>query len=271
MMMAYDAARANVVLYGGSGGVSLAATWTWNGSSWTSHAPSPSPPIAALGFATYDSRRQRVVVFGGTNVLVHPWEWNGATWVEKTPATAPYPLNTALLEFDPVLGKTVAVDRQSTGNVYTTWTWDGTDWDIVDVATPVLVARGAAYHVARRELVARGSLGASFLDDGFVQRDAVFVLRYESTTQGESCRLGIDRDGDGKLACADSDCAGYCEPACAAHGMCTSSPPRCGDGACSSLESCYLCPADCGACPVLCGDLVCQSGETASACPGDCP
>jgi hypothetical protein len=43
----------------------------------------------------------------------------------------------------------------------------------------------------------------------------------------------------------------------------------CGNGSCSSTESCSSCAEDCGACAV-CGDHTCNGGESCSTCPGDC-
>ena len=69
--MAYDMARARVVLFGGSlvgggptGGASM-DTWEWTGVSWI-HRPVGIAPPARFGHAmAYDWARGRVVVFGG--------------------------------------------------------------------------------------------------------------------------------------------------------------------------------------------------------------
>ena len=44
--------------------------------------------------------------------------------------------------------------------------------------------------------------------------------------------------------------------------------PNCGDGDCSSDESCDSCPCDCGEC--ICGDGLCNLKEDCLNCPGDC-
>lgn len=84
---AYDAATAQIVLFGGiSNGKILNDTWAWNGSTWARLKPATSPPVRENGGMTYDSLRQRIVLFGGdngsarTHLLSGPWEWNGATW-----------------------------------------------------------------------------------------------------------------------------------------------------------------------------------------------
>ena len=74
-----------------------------------------------------------------------------------------------------------------------------------------------------------------------------------------------------------ADCWGLCTPVCAPtsadDGACTPGEPgtpASGDGTCSNIESCRLCPLDCGACTALCGDAFCDAPETAATCPGDC-
>ncbi|EFJ42131.1 hypothetical protein VOLCADRAFT_107389 [Volvox carteri f. nagariensis] len=46
-------------------------------------------------------------------------------------------------------------------------------------------------------------------------------------------------------------------------------PVVCGDGTCSTGETCSSCAADCGAC-VVCGDGFCSGGETCLTCQADC-
>ena len=46
-------------------------------------------------------------------------------------------------------------------------------------------------------------------------------------------------------------------------------PPVCGDGECTTGESCETCTDDCGACP-FCGDGECNGDEICTTCPDDC-
>lgn len=96
-----------------------------------------------------------------------------------------------------------------------------------------------------------------------------WFYRYRGTTAEEAC-LGIDSDGDAIAGCADPDCFGYCSPQCGPGMTCDLGWPRCGDGECTGVETCRLCPADCGDCPLVCGDFFCDGGEDAISCPGDC-
>ena len=83
--------------------------------------------------------------------------------------------------------------------------------------------------------------------------------------------------GNGNGGCADDECWGACTPHCSpdlAPALCPGYA-TCGDGVCTTLESCRLCPADCphggSECPAECGDNFCDSPtETLASCPGDC-
>jgi hypothetical protein len=66
--MAYDAARGQVVLFGGSGGGSLSnETWVWDGTDWVKKLPSMAPSARAYSAMAYDLVRERMVLFGGTD------------------------------------------------------------------------------------------------------------------------------------------------------------------------------------------------------------
>jgi serine/threonine protein kinase len=52
----------NVLLWGGANDPRL---WTWDGDSWTAHDDPKGPPAHTLHAMTYDSKRRRLVTFGG--------------------------------------------------------------------------------------------------------------------------------------------------------------------------------------------------------------
>jgi hypothetical protein len=121
------------------------------------------------------------------------------------------------------------------------------------------------YDAVRRRIVLFGGFSAQNPDD-------TWELRYEHRDQvDEACLYGFDSDGDSLIGCADPDCWGYCTPFCMPGAACNPASPRCGDGVCNpDLETCRLCPQDCGPCPLVCGDFLCDPGETAAICPADC-
>jgi hypothetical protein len=62
--MAYDAARGQVVLFGGWDGSGLNDTWVWDGSNWVQKFPA-NPPGRYWHAMAYDAARGQVVLFGG--------------------------------------------------------------------------------------------------------------------------------------------------------------------------------------------------------------
>lgn len=271
--MVYDAARRRVLMFGGTadGGSLLSEQWTWDGRDWTRMAPTVVPPARADFGLAYDAGRDKVVLFGGDGgsaFLNDVWEWNGTTWSEQHPSGAVPPARVgASLLYDArrrhvvLIGGNASSDRfgsdPSLGDV---WEWDGAAWTQVTVTGPA--ARNhqvATYDAARATIVMfGGNTGAPF---GGNESDTstlgdTWLLHYaDPATPDEACATGFDADGDRQIGCADLDCAGICT--------------TCGDGVCSALESCRLCPDDCGACQA-CGDLHCDPGEDCASCPGDC-
>lgn len=82
------------LLFGSVGDGGLTSTWEWNGESWRSLTIIGLEPAARIGTTgTYDSLRDRIVVFGGaaslTNLYTDTWEWDGTSWVDVTPSANP--------------------------------------------------------------------------------------------------------------------------------------------------------------------------------------
>ena len=90
---AFDVEHGVAMLFGGQseglGGPPLGDTWTWDGSAWTEHATSPSPPARFDHALAFDPRRRELVLAGGRSNPVarfdDVWRWNGSSWIE-TPA-----------------------------------------------------------------------------------------------------------------------------------------------------------------------------------------
>src|SRR2546422_8529348 len=93
MGMAYDAARGQVVLFGGCcAGDLLGDTWTWDGIDWTQRTPAHMPSPRFGPGATYDARTRQVVLFGGATggcgyvCFADTWTLNGTSWRIPFPA-----------------------------------------------------------------------------------------------------------------------------------------------------------------------------------------
>jgi hypothetical protein len=282
--MAYDRGRKRLVLFGGNAGALQNDTWEWNGTTWSDVSP-VMRPLARQGHAmTYDARRGKVVLFGGSGASVatgrlnDTWEWDGTTWTEVTPPGPKPSIRTgAAMTYDETAGL-VILSGGSVGvsSLADSWTWDGTSWTEVtriDEAPPKRSDHGMTYDTARAHVVMYGGR------DGATPLSDTWLFRFEAAApQDERCLYGLDGDGDGKIGCADDDCFGACTPLCNPTLMtCAATGPRCGDGFCASIEnnasveSKRLCPQDCGALSPLCGDFLCEAPESAASCPGDCP
>lgn len=139
----YDSARGRTVLFAGWDGGPLGDVWEWNGTAGTWERRSESD--ATLGNRnnfglTYDSNRNRTVLFGGVrnvsgtgNAVSETWEWNGATgtWTTRTPTPLPTswpPARTGPnFVFDSARGLSVLFGGQPTngGPAADTWEWNG--------------------------------------------------------------------------------------------------------------------------------------------------
>ena len=282
--MTYDAKRDRVVMFGGQTGAASVSneTWEWTGTGWQLVPPAGSPPGKFGAAMAYDPIRQQVVMFGGGSNPVFPgadaetWTYDGG-WQRRHPTVSPPRRENATLTWDASRGRLVLV-----GGSYTSppapfsftvlygdaWEWDGSNWRQVP-ATADLSPRHL--HVAFSPPEGSGVMVVGGDDNGPADTRTPRVLRWtrEQGAAAETCEARVDQDGDGLAGCADPDCWARCQPRCPPESSgCSTLSPRCGDGACSSLESANICPVDCGATTAVCGDLVCDPGE---ACVGDCP
>jgi hypothetical protein len=232
--MAYDPIRQQVVMFGGGSNPLFpgadAETWTYDGG-WQRRHPTVSPPRRENATLTWDASRGRLVLVGGSYT------------------SPPAPSSFTVLYGD-------------------AWEWDGSNWRQVP-ATADLSPRHL--HVAFSPPEGSGVMVVGGDDNGPADTRTPRVLRWtrEQGAAAETCEARVDQDGDGLAGCADPDCWARCQPRCPPESSgCAMLSPRCGDGACSSLESANICPVDCGPPAAVCGDLVCDPGE---ACVGDCP
>lgn len=169
--MAYDAARARVVLYGGiRQGVALADTWTWDGTNWHQEWPVNGPGARFRVNMTYDAARSRIVLFGGSPYgpflsLRDTWEWDGVDWALRSPTTLPIARHSQGMVYDPSLGKVVMFHGFKDANGVApadSWAWDGTDWTLLDSEPPsARTNHGAAYDARRDRVVVFGGMSTN--------------------------------------------------------------------------------------------------------------
>ncbi len=98
------------------------------------------PPELEGAALAYDSDRDRVVLFGGTNAqgdTNRTWEWNGLRWSIVNPIASPPPMSLHRMSYDPRLKRCIAINGLGEA-----WTYDGTTWERLAVCE----APGRGYH-----------------------------------------------------------------------------------------------------------------------------
>lgn len=165
--MAYDAARKNVVLFGGNvtGNNDSSETWVYTSAGWVLKSPSQAPAARHFHAMAFDGKRGELVLFGGTDrkgtVFQDTWVWNGNTWARRFPTQSPPPLLRHAMAYDSARGKVILFGGTNLREFFNhAWEWDGNDW------TPVTPASGAlpdarsdcamAYNAASQKMVVTG-------------------------------------------------------------------------------------------------------------------
>lgn len=159
--MVYDAARRQVVLFGGDTRATgaLGDTWLYDGTAWR-QVEGAGPPPRSTHHMVYDTRRERVVLFGGaagTSMLGDTWEWDGDRWT-RAATDGPSARTLYGLAYDSKRGRVVmfggtSVLAPDAPSHRETWEWDGTRWSLADTAGP-----SARDHVAMGYDAARGAV-----------------------------------------------------------------------------------------------------------------
>ncbi len=266
--MAYDAKRGVTVLFGGdAGGAPSDQTWEWDGVAWM-EKPSATRPAPRRGHAmAYDPIRETVLLFGGRErgtVFSDTWEWDGDQWTKLEPPAVPTGRFGHGLAWDPTRQRMLVLGGSADPALFAdpatrdVWEWNGTTW----TAVPIALSIGSA-----RVLASPGfESGTVLIGNQTGQGTTTLRIAYGAETPYETC-TSTDHDRDGLVGCADPDCWARCTPLCMPGTTCDAAAARCGDAVCSAIESCRVCPSDCGECPALCGDGTCGAGED---CVGDC-
>lgn len=166
--LAYDGVSDRLILFGGNrvlfGTARDAATflddmWAWNGHAWHRMKVSTPPARAEAGIA-YDSRRRRVVLFGGHSTengervrFGDTWEWDGIRWELKS-SDGPAPRNGAAMAYD--AGRKRIVLFGGSGAPGETWEWDGQVWTEIPAATEGRFNSAMAFDDARNAVIRFG-------------------------------------------------------------------------------------------------------------------
>lgn len=181
--MSYDESRRVTVLFGGyydDGTPQIHGdTWKWNGSAqvWMQVSPSSSPAPRFAAAVAYDSRRERVVLFGGgdtpTTVIDDTWEWDGNAWLDATPDSpdvSPPGRREGAMAYcgdGSVLLFGGFVPYANPDRLDDTWEWDGSTWthvspEALDESPLPRNGHAMAYDAARGVVVLFGGHETSY-------------------------------------------------------------------------------------------------------------
>jgi hypothetical protein len=140
--------------------------WSWRGKRWERLAGT-GPVARSLSAAVYDTRRKRVVLFGGVGnkgyeeLKGDTWEWDGRSWQQMTD-TSVGTRDHHVMAYDEARGKTVLYGGNNTDRSWAkdTWEWDGMKWAEHSVPGPGGRAHFAmVYDGKRKRVVLFGGLG----------------------------------------------------------------------------------------------------------------
>ncbi|HEX6314037.1 MAG TPA: hypothetical protein VFZ73_04225 [Gemmatimonadaceae bacterium] len=159
----YDIQRQRFVTFGGSGGRGLAhgQLWEWDGTSWH-RATAEGPRARQAHVMVFDSRRNRMVVFGGMGTISagqpperfgDTWEFDGRTW-QQFQVAGPPARAAAGATFDSKRGVVVIFGGMTdSGMLGDTWAWNGAEWRKLADSGPDARAMGHLAYDAHRDRV----------------------------------------------------------------------------------------------------------------------
>jgi hypothetical protein len=143
-VMVYDSGRNRTVVFGGMGVTAAGAnqpnmlgdTWEFDGQNWTQVSfPGPGPRISAG--AAYDTKRRRVVVFGGMDSAGFKgdtWSYDGREW-KKLSEAGPEARAMGYLAYDRKRDRVVLFGGRRgwpDGDLGDTWEFDGETWKKIE-------------------------------------------------------------------------------------------------------------------------------------------
>jgi hypothetical protein len=126
--LAFDQAHNRLILLDSySGPPPGAATWSFDGHSWTQIKVSTGPAMHFGSAFAYDPRSKNVVLFGGVSSgafsgYQDTWIFNGDDWIEQQVSTAS-PSGPASMAADGGTNRLILITKGGS-----TWTWTGSRW-----------------------------------------------------------------------------------------------------------------------------------------------
>src|SRR5438094_1390776 len=187
---AWDAARGELVVFGGFDGPSPTdETWVWNGI-WTLKNPATRPSARAYANMAYHEARQQVVLFGGSEDaatgLDDTWIWDGNEWSSRFSTNWPLARFLHGMAYDTIRQETVLFGGYDSVNHFDdTWVWNGTNWfsrSPVTRPSPRAIRQGMAYDKQRQEVILfGGDFGGGSTNDTWAWKGTNWNVRSPAT------------------------------------------------------------------------------------------
>jgi len=203
MRLVWHARARSLMAFGGfDGSLSLSHLLRLDSTAWTPLASRPQEPAAEPG-VVYDSRRDRLIAFGGSEgrseVNDDTWEFDGTRWT-RFEGAGPGARQGFTMEYDAARGVTVLFGGM-TGDgrrLADTWEFDGTQWRSIPVSGPsARFAHGSAYDARRGMVIVFGGIAGENIGETWGWNGTVWRLL---ATDGPSPRsmpaMAYDRARD---------------------------------------------------------------------------
>jgi len=168
--IAFDGQR--VLVHGGGTPIgqsppALDDFWAWDGSVWTALSTANGPGRRRGHAMAHDPLRNRLVLFGGTDMNGgfpgDTWEWDGTAWTAFA-AGGPSPRVWHRMVYDPGRARVLLVGGANNPFVHSdTWEWDGTVWTQLagNGSFPPRIMPGLVHDTALRRTLLIGGFDGS--------------------------------------------------------------------------------------------------------------
>lgn len=150
--MTYDAARRVVLLFGGASpaepehSTMHGSLWARDGGAWKLLADD-GPPARVHGCFTFDAKRQRAVLYGGSagdfpseQFFDDTWEWDGKSWAQVSDR-GPGKRAHCTCAWDPTRERVLlfgGMDMEHGKELRDLWQWDGKQWQPIEAQPPAV-------------------------------------------------------------------------------------------------------------------------------------
>ena len=158
--LAWDSRRQRMLSFGGylGGSMSIGDLRVLENGRWRTLDVLAEMPVAESGFV-YDTRRDRLVLFGGGSERPDTWQHDGTAW-SRVQGNSPPPRQAHLMVFDERRGRTVVFGGMGSAPRGTpppalddTWEFDGSQWTQLQVPGPGRRHGAGATYDSQRGLV----------------------------------------------------------------------------------------------------------------------